>query len=136
MVDDREFAVVRISGHPVKNLSFWITQADFVREYEKIGGFWLPVKDETLVGVKMYGKKNLTIEHQIDTVNGVKVAALRDGNADTVGVSEESKTDWKKFYAGIRADDRSRGHYELSQKRRKWTTVAPAQMTNVPMLTF
>jgi len=42
----------------------------------------------------MYGKKILTIEHQIDTVNGVKGAALRDGYADTVGVSEESKTEW------------------------------------------
>ena len=92
-IDDREFAVVRISGRPAKKLSFWITQADFVRQYEKIGGFWLPVKDETLVDVRMYGKKILTIEHQIDTVNGLKGAALRDGSASTVEISEESNTE-------------------------------------------
>jgi hypothetical protein len=70
-VDSTDFAIVKIAGHPAKKLSFWVTQADFVRQYEKIGDFWLPAKDETLVDVRFYGKKILSIEHHINTVNGV-----------------------------------------------------------------
>jgi len=33
-IDAQDYAVVRIEGHPAKKLSFWIEQADFVREYQ------------------------------------------------------------------------------------------------------
>jgi len=69
-IDVNDYAVVRIEGHPAKKLSFWIERADFVRLYQKIGGFWLPEKDETFVQVRLYGKKVLTIEHQNYVVNG------------------------------------------------------------------
>jgi hypothetical protein len=62
-IDKQDFAVARIEGHPAANLSFWIKRADFVRDYEKVAGFWLPLKDETVVQVRMYGKKILTINH-------------------------------------------------------------------------
>jgi hypothetical protein len=75
-IDSSEFAVVKIAGHPARSLSFWITRADFVREYEKIGDFWLPARDETFVDVKFYGTKILRIEHRIDSVNGVTNTAL------------------------------------------------------------
>jgi hypothetical protein len=60
---------VRIEGHPAKKLSFWIERADFVRQYQKIDRFWLSQKDQTLVQVRMYGKKVLTIDHQDYVVN-------------------------------------------------------------------
>ena len=63
-IDDRDYAVVRIDGHPAKKLSFWIERVDFVRRYQKIGSFWLPQRDETFVQVRLYGKKALTIAHQ------------------------------------------------------------------------
>jgi len=63
-IDDRDYAVVRIDGHPAKKLSFWIERADFVRRYQKIGSFWLPQRDETFVQVRLYGKKALTIAHE------------------------------------------------------------------------
>ncbi len=88
-IDSRDFAIVRIAGHPAKKLSFWITRVDFVRQYYKIGDFWLPAKDETFVDVKVYGKKILTVEHQIDTVNGVKSTTLAGQNPNTAGVSEK-----------------------------------------------
>jgi hypothetical protein len=88
-IDSREFAIVRIAGHPAKKLSFWITRAEFVRHYEKVDDFWFPVKDETFLDVKLYGKKILTIEHRIDTVNGVKSMALAGQNANAVSVSEK-----------------------------------------------
>jgi len=69
-IDAADYSVVRIEGHPAKKLSFWIQRADFVRQYQKIEGFWLPQRDETLVQVKLYGKKVLTIEHGNYVVNG------------------------------------------------------------------
>jgi hypothetical protein len=69
-IDDQDYAVVRIEGHPATSLSFWIKRADFVREYQKIDGFWLPQKDETVVHVRLYGKKVLTIDHRDYLVKG------------------------------------------------------------------
>jgi hypothetical protein len=62
-IESHDFAVVKIEGHPAKKPSFWINQADFVREYQKVDEFWLPLRDETQVEVKVYGKRVLTIEH-------------------------------------------------------------------------
>jgi hypothetical protein len=70
-IDVQDYAVVRIEGHPAKKLSFWIERADFVRQYQKIGRFWLPERDETFVQVRLYGKNVLTIDHQDYVVNPV-----------------------------------------------------------------
>lgn len=69
-IDTSDYVVVRIEGHPAKKLSFWIQRADFVRQYQKIGDFWLPQKDVTFVDVRLYGKKLLTIDHRDYSVNG------------------------------------------------------------------
>jgi hypothetical protein len=71
-IDTHDFAVVRIAGHPAKKLSFWIERADFVRNYQKIDGFWLPQKDETFVQVRLYGKKILIIDHENYTLSGAR----------------------------------------------------------------
>jgi outer membrane lipoprotein-sorting protein len=68
-IDAEDYAVVRIDGHPAKKLSFWIQRADFVRQYQKIDGFWLPQRDMTFVDVRLYGKKVLTIDHHDYIVN-------------------------------------------------------------------
>jgi hypothetical protein len=68
-IDVEDYSVVRIEGHPAKKLSFWIQRADFVRQYQKIDGFWLPRKNQTLVQVRLYGKKVLTIDHRDYVVN-------------------------------------------------------------------
>jgi hypothetical protein len=75
-IDVDDYAVVRIEGHPAKKLSFWIEHADFIRQYQKVDGFWLPEKDETLVQVRLYGKKVLRIEHQNYVVNGATPSAF------------------------------------------------------------
>ena len=74
-IDKQDFAVARIEGHPAANLSFWIKRADFVRDYEKVAGFWLPLKDETVVQVRIYGKKILTIDHADYSVRAEPVVA-------------------------------------------------------------
>jgi len=68
-IDENDYSVVRIEGYPATKLSFWIQRADFVRQYQKIDGFWLPERDETLVHVRLYGKKILKIEHRNYVVN-------------------------------------------------------------------
>ena len=68
-IDVEDYSVVRIEGHPARKLSFWIQRADFVRQYQKIDGFWFPQKDQTLVQVRLYGKKVLTIDHRDYVVN-------------------------------------------------------------------
>jgi hypothetical protein len=62
-IDVCDFAIVKIAGHPAKRPSFWIERADFVRQYQRIGQFWLPLKDQTVVHVKLNGIKILTIDH-------------------------------------------------------------------------
>jgi hypothetical protein len=68
-IDVQDYSVVRIEGHPAKKLSFWIERPDFVRQYQKIDRFWLSQKDQTMVQVRLYGTKVLTIDHQDYVVN-------------------------------------------------------------------
>ena len=82
-IDVNDYSVVRIEGHPAKKLSFWIQRADFVRQYQKIDGFWLPEKDQTLVQVRLYGKKILKIEHQNYVVNAGRSTNARSTVRET-----------------------------------------------------
>ena len=68
-IDAQDYAIVRIEGHPVKRPSFWIAREDCVRQYQKIDGFWLLQKDETLVHVRLYGTKLSTVDHWNYVVN-------------------------------------------------------------------
>lgn len=78
-IDAQDFAVVQIVGHPARKLSIWVDKADFVRRYQKIGDFWLPLRDETSVHVRFYGTKILTIDHQSYTINDTHVEQVRGG---------------------------------------------------------
>jgi hypothetical protein len=80
-IDADDFAVVKIAGHPAKKPSFWINRAEFVRQYQRIAGFWLPFRDETSVEVKMYGKKVFTIDHQQYVINAD--SPFEGSNVDT-----------------------------------------------------
>ncbi len=68
-IDADDFAIVKIAGHPAKKPSFWINRADFVRQYQRIDGFWLPYRDETSVEVKLYGRRVFTVDHQQYVIN-------------------------------------------------------------------
>jgi len=81
-IDAQDYAVVQIVGHPAKKLSMWVDKADFVRRYQKIGEFWLPLKDETSVHVRFYGRKILTIDHESYTVNDAKSEQVRGRGED------------------------------------------------------
>ncbi len=76
-----EFAVVQIAGQPAKNPSFWINRVDFVRRYQKLGEFWLPLKDESVTQVKVAGKNILTIDYAHYEIARVGGAAPLVGQA-------------------------------------------------------
>ena len=68
-IDAEDFAVAKIAGRPAKNPSFWLKKVDFVRQYKKIGEFWLPSKDESVNEVRVLGKRILTIDYYDYVVN-------------------------------------------------------------------
>lgn len=68
-IDAEDFAIVKIAGHPAKKPSFWVNRADFVRQYQKVDGFWVPRRDETSVDVKIYGRKVFIVDHEQYMIN-------------------------------------------------------------------
>ena len=82
-IDAEDFAIVKIAGHPAKKPSFWINRADFVRQYQRIEGFWLPYRDETSVEVKIYGRRVFTVDHQQYVIK-----AANSLQAETAGSGE------------------------------------------------
>ena len=77
-VDATDFAIVKIVGQPANNPSFWIKRVDFVRRYQKIGDFWVPLQDLSVSQVRIAGKGTLTIDHhdyQILAKDGTKLPA-------------------------------------------------------------
>jgi hypothetical protein len=69
-IDNKDFAIVKISGHLAKSPSFWIKQVDFLRNYQKIGEFWLLSREEAVSAIRIFGKETLTIDYKNYTVNG------------------------------------------------------------------
>ena len=68
-IDVNDYSLVRIEGHPAKKLSFWIQHADFVRQYQRIDGFWLPEKDQTLHGDFHVGEANVFANYTFETLD-------------------------------------------------------------------
>jgi outer membrane lipoprotein-sorting protein len=62
-VDAEEYAIVRIEGQPAKNPSFWIKRVRFVHTYTKQGPFWLPLSDNSVTDVRIFGATELKIEY-------------------------------------------------------------------------
>lgn len=78
-IESQDFAIVKIVGQPAKNPSFWIRHVDFERHYQKIGEFWLPLKDESTTQVKIFGTNILTIEYGHYEIAQAKQAGKKSG---------------------------------------------------------
>ena len=68
-IDNQDFAIVKITGHLAKSPSFWIKQVDFVRDYQKIDGFWVLSREEAISAIRIFGKERLTVDYRNYTVN-------------------------------------------------------------------
>jgi hypothetical protein len=87
-IDNKDFAIVKITGRLAKSPSFWIKQVDFLRNYQEIDGFWLLSKEEAVSATRIFGKETLTIDYQNYTVNGS--GALRSLSSD----EGDPRADW------------------------------------------
>ncbi len=74
-INEPDFGIVRISGAPAKNPSFWVEEVHFVRDYQHIGPFWLPRRDFTRAKLRLLGWKLLSIDHRIVMVNDQPIAS-------------------------------------------------------------
>jgi hypothetical protein len=87
-IEANEFAIVKIAGQPAKNPSFWIKRVEFVRRYQKLGEFWLPLKDESITQVRIFGKNILTIDYA-----NYEVVQLSRGNKGLIAPSGREQQD-------------------------------------------
>ena len=62
-IDRADFAIAKIEGEPAKSPSFWVVRAPFVREYQRINNFWLPLRDETHSQIRFVGEYILRVEY-------------------------------------------------------------------------
>ncbi len=63
-VDGTDFAVTRIEAEPAQNPSFWTKRSEIHHEYEKVDGFWLPARNESVSYIRLGGRATLTIEYK------------------------------------------------------------------------
>ena len=68
-VHAEEFAVVQIEGQLAVSPSVWIKRVDFVRRYQKVGEFWLPLNNQSITRVRIFGKNTLTTDYDNYQIN-------------------------------------------------------------------
>jgi hypothetical protein len=74
-VDARDFAAARMQGEPARNPSLWVSHTQIEYRWAKIGGFWLPVHNESVTQVRMGGKAVLTIDYADYQITGAARSA-------------------------------------------------------------
>ncbi len=76
-VDAQDFAITRIEGKPAKNPSFWITSVQVAHRYQRVGPFWLPMRNESRAQARIFGRTDVDIEYS-DYVTTVRNEQARD----------------------------------------------------------
>ncbi len=80
--DAKEFAVVKIEGHPAASLSMWVGKPHVVQEFQKVGPFWMPSSNRSDSKNFMLGASELTINYNGYQVGpAVLTAELENGKA-------------------------------------------------------
>jgi hypothetical protein len=62
-IDAATYLRVRESGYLVKNPSIFLKRVDFVRKYEILNGVSVPLQVKSVVGTRLAGKAELTIDY-------------------------------------------------------------------------
>jgi hypothetical protein len=62
-IDKQDFAIARLEGEPARSPSVWVLRAPFVRQYQRIDSFWLPLQDETHSQIRFAGEYVLRIQY-------------------------------------------------------------------------
>jgi hypothetical protein len=62
-IDQEDLAIARLEGEPARSPSFWVVRAPFVRDYQRVDQFWLPLQDETHSHIRFAGDYVLRIQY-------------------------------------------------------------------------
>jgi hypothetical protein len=62
-VDGEDFGIARLEGEPSVNPSWWLKQTLIHAYFQRVGKFWLPVRNESQTQLRLLGKSWLTIEY-------------------------------------------------------------------------
>jgi hypothetical protein len=76
-LDATDGALVRLQGRLAKSPSFWITNVDIVRTYERIDGNVVPVALETKAHVRFLGEATLRMTYVYSEIDGRQLASSR-----------------------------------------------------------
>jgi len=83
-VNADDFAIQRIEGELAQRPSFWVRRTHFVHEYAKFGIFWFPVRNQTDVNLRFFGRSTMGIDYfdyewqpQVESGCGSSVVALQ-----------------------------------------------------------
>lgn len=68
-VDEKDSAIARLEGQPAKRPSFWTRHVQIVRQYKKVGEFWLPALTWSASDLLIAGRGTLTIEYKDYRIN-------------------------------------------------------------------
>ena len=69
-VDAEDFAVVRLEAEPAKNPALWIRKTEIEQAYIKIGDFWLPSHNHSVIAIRLGGYAELTIDYKYYEIIG------------------------------------------------------------------
>jgi hypothetical protein len=62
-INSEDFGIVKITGHPAQKPSLWVKRVDFVRDYQRVERFWLPLRDNAVAEMRFFGRSTLTIDY-------------------------------------------------------------------------
>jgi hypothetical protein len=62
-IDGTDFAVRKIEAEPAKSPSFWTKKTTIEHEYQKVGDFWLPLRNKSVSWIRLGGHATLTIDY-------------------------------------------------------------------------
>lgn len=73
LVSPRGTDLVQVRGRLAKAPSFWTSQVDVVRRYERIAGIRVPISLESVADVRFAGRSTFQMTYVYETINGVTV---------------------------------------------------------------
>jgi len=83
-VDAKDFAVARMEGSPASNPSFWVKNVELQYRWANVGGFWLPVRTDTVTNVRLGGKAVLNITYSDYQITGGALPPAKTAEKDPV----------------------------------------------------
>lgn len=63
-VDATDYQIVRMEGRSAASLSFWVGKPYLVYDFQKVGGWWLGARNQSIADARIVGTTEMTVEVQ------------------------------------------------------------------------